>query len=167
VTYAAVGATLRGPMPDGYHHETQHTVLPGGPDAFARAADGLRTWQAHRGIGATVIPDGPPVEAATVLVSLPLGPLRVLAPCRIVAVVDEPARYGFAYGTLPGHPEEGEEAFLVRRGPDGPTFEIRAFSRPADLLARLGGPVTRLVQRRATRGYLDGLARWVGGATSP
>jgi uncharacterized protein (UPF0548 family) len=40
-------------------------------------------------------------------------------------------------------------------------FEVVAFSRPSDLLARLGGPLTRLVQQHATRGYLDGLHRWV------
>lgn len=167
VTYAAVGATLWGPMPEGYHHEVQRVVLPDRPDCFARAADGLRRWQAHRSIGATVTPDVPPADGATVVVSLPLGPVRVLAPCRIVAVLDEPSRYGFAYGTLPGHPEEGEEAFVVERRPDGTTtFEITAFSRPADLVARLGGPITRAVQRRATHGYLEGLARWVGAATS-
>jgi uncharacterized protein (UPF0548 family) len=36
-----------------------------------------------------------------------LGPIRV--PCRVVYVLDEPERRGFAYGTLPGHPESGEE----------------------------------------------------------
>jgi uncharacterized protein (UPF0548 family) len=30
------------------------------------------------------------------------------APVRVVYVVDEPTRRGFAYGTLPGHPESGE-----------------------------------------------------------
>ena len=44
------------------------------------------------------------------------GPGR--RPCRVVYVVDEPDRRGFAYGTLPGHPESGEELFLVRYDPD-------------------------------------------------
>jgi uncharacterized protein (UPF0548 family) len=38
---------------------------------------------------------------------VPLWPRDV--PCRVVYVVDEPRRAGFAYGTLPGHPEIGGE----------------------------------------------------------
>lgn len=77
-------------------------------------------------------------------------------------VVDEPDRYGFAYGTLPLHPEEGEEAFLVERGDAGEVrFRIVAFSRPSHWAARLGGPVSRRVQQRALRAYLDALQRAV------
>lgn len=94
------------------------------------------------------------------MVALPLGPLRVLAPCRIVYVLEEPYRRGFAYGTLPGHPERGEESFVVTRSPDGEVrFTVTAFSRPADLLARLGAPVAGRIQRRVTRRYVEGLAR--------
>jgi uncharacterized protein (UPF0548 family) len=97
-----------------------------------------------------------------VAVAAPLGPLTAVAVCRIVVVVDEPERYGFAYGTLPGHPERGEEAFLVERHDDGRVvFRIVAFSRSAELLARLGGPVTRAIQQRASRGYLTALSEFV------
>ena len=44
---------------------------------------------------------------APTAVAAPIGPLTAVAVCRIVAVVDEPDRYGFAYGTLPGHTERG------------------------------------------------------------
>lgn len=68
------------------------------------------------------------------------------------------APLGFAYGTLPGHPETGEEAFVVERNGEGDVrFTITAFSRPRALLARLGGPVTKAVKARATRRYLRGL----------
>ena len=67
-----------------------------------------------------------------------------------------PGRFGFAYGTLPGHPEQGEEAFHVHRDASGVvTVEIVAFSRPASLLARLGSPVARAIQQRTTRSYVD------------
>jgi uncharacterized protein (UPF0548 family) len=40
-------------------------------------------------------------------------------------VTDEADRFGFACGSLPGHPERGEEAFHIRRYPDGVvTFDI-------------------------------------------
>ena len=78
-------------------------------------------------------------------------------------MVDERERFGFAYGTLPLHPASGEEAFVVERGPDGAVrFRVVAVSRPASPLARVGAPVARLVQRRVTNGYLEGLRRAVG-----
>jgi uncharacterized protein (UPF0548 family) len=70
----------------------------------------------------------------------------MVAPCRIVRVIDESDRVGFACGTLPGHPECGEEAFVVERRADGTFFSITAFSRPADPLARLAGPIGRAIQ---------------------
>ena len=80
-----------------------------------------------------------------------LGPVR--APCRVVYVVDEPDRRGFAYGTLPGHAESGEELFLVRYDPDTDEVSaaVTAFSRHATWWSRLASPVTSLVQRIVSR----------------
>jgi uncharacterized protein (UPF0548 family) len=73
-------------------------------------------------------------------------------------MVDEPDRFGFAYGTLPGHPEQGEVAMLVERHQrDRVVFRIVSFSRTVDPLARLGSPVTRLIQRRVTNRYVQAL----------
>lgn len=46
------------------------------------------------------------------------GILTPNAPCQVVYVLDEPDRQGFAYGTLPGQPESGEEAFVIERADD-------------------------------------------------
>ena len=85
------------------------------------------------------------------------GPVR--APCRVVYVVDEPDRRGFAYGTLPGHAEAGEELFAVRYDPTtGAVYaEVTAFSRHATWWSRLGAPVTSLAQRVITNRYLRAL----------
>jgi uncharacterized protein (UPF0548 family) len=65
---------------------------------------------------------------------------------------------------VPGHPERGEEAFHVTRGPEGTvSFEVVAFSRPADLVTRLGGPLSKVAQAVATRHYLDGVKAHVRG----
>ena len=81
---------------------------------------------------------------------------------RIVRTVDEPGRFGFAYSTLPGHPEEGEEAFLIETDDTGTVaFNVEAISRPAALVAKLGAPVSRMVQRRTATRYLEGLAHYV------
>jgi uncharacterized protein (UPF0548 family) len=83
------------------------------------------------------------------------GPVALRIPCRVVDVVDEPDRRGFVYGTLPGHPECGEESFVLERRPDGAiAFTVAAFSRPATLLARIGGPAARGMQRFMTGRYL-------------
>jgi uncharacterized protein (UPF0548 family) len=81
----------------------------------------------------------------------------VVATGRVVTVSDTPERFGFAYGTLEAHPECGEESFVVVRSGGRVAFRIVAFSRPRHLLARLGAPVARLVQRRVTRSYLTAM----------
>ena len=165
VTYSPTGGTLTDSLPSGYHHDRYQRTLGDAPGAFERACDGLRGWQAHLGAGLVIQPRHAPSVGSTVVAAIALGPITAIAPCRIVAVVDEPRRFGFAYGTLPGHPESGEEAFTINNTDEGVTFHIVAFSRPAAALARLGKPVSRRVQSATTRRYLDGLARWVGAAT--
>ena len=75
--------------------------------------------------------------------------LWVMAVDRVVLVIDEPGRYGFVYGTLPGHVERGEERFLVEIDADEKVwYSIVNYSRPAHPLAWIGYPVTRHYQRR-------------------
>jgi len=171
LTYDEVGATegaqAGGDLPSGYHHQRVSAVLGTGDAVFARAAEGVRRWRLHRGQGFTVHHDGPgdpPVAVGTeVLVDAPLAPvLHVLAACRVVWVADRPDRFGFGYGTLPVHPESGEEAFVVDRDDHGEVaVTVTAFSRPHHPLTRLGGPVARWQQARATRGYVDALRSYV------
>ncbi|HET7486685.1 MAG TPA: DUF1990 domain-containing protein [Acidimicrobiales bacterium] len=160
VTYAFAGATLRGERPAGYHHDTRRLVLGSGPETFRRSVEGLRRWAAHRGAGAEVHPAVAPLEeGGTVLVLLPVAGVAAVAPCRIVRVVDEPGRFGFAYGTLPGHPEDGEESFVVTIGEGGTVdFAVTVLSRPADRLAKLGAPVAAAIQQWMIGRYLRGLA---------
>ena len=73
---------------------------------------------------------------------------------------------GFGYGTLPGHPESGEECFLVRLTPEGDVvYEILVFFRLASPMARLGGPVSLLLQRAATGRYVAAIRRATRGGT--
>lgn len=84
-------------------------------------------------------------------------PVRFWFPARVVYVIDEPDRKGFAYGTLPGHAEEGEEAFLVHRDPEGSVWlTIRAFSRPSRWWW-LVAPALRVAQAWYTARYLRAL----------
>ena len=165
-TYEDIGATVRSiALPAGFRHDRYELELPSRTDGFTRAVEGLRSWAPHVGAGLTVEPDRLPPVGSTVAVAAPLGPLTAIAVCRVVAIVDEPDRYGFAYGTLPGHPERGEEAFVVQHANGRLVFRIVAFSKPAEVLARLGGPVTRRIQQATTTRYLQGLADFVTAST--
>jgi uncharacterized protein (UPF0548 family) len=156
-TYAPVGGTIRDEFPAGYRVDRQSAVLGQGDETWAKAVGALKDWGPQRGSGLTVLADGSIAEGTNVVVVAPLPLGFALAACRVVAVVDEPDRWGFAYGTLPVHPEEGEEYFGVRRDEGVVSFEIVAFSKPRDPLARLGAPVARRVQVRATRRYLEAM----------
>jgi uncharacterized protein (UPF0548 family) len=94
-----------------------------------------------------------------VVLGFGIGRLRLSIPCRVVYMIDEPSRRGFAYGTLQGRPEAGEERFEVVVREDGDVCtEITALSRPALWWSRLGSPVGHRVQAAVTRRYLAALA---------
>ncbi|WP_101949666.1 DUF1990 domain-containing protein [Mycobacterium sp. 3519A] len=155
LTYPEVGATA-GPLPDGYHHVEKSAVIGRGRRRFEDAAAAGMRWGMLRGAGLRV--DATSEVAATGAdVMVHLGP--VVAPCRVVYVVDEPELRGFAYGTLPGHAESGEERFMVRYDPatDEVHAEVTAFSRHATWWSRLGSPVTSVIQRVVTDRYLRAL----------
>ena len=156
-----VGATTSPALPTGYRRDRYSVTLGRGDTVFLRGREAIRTWQAHRHVGATLVPAMPEIAVATnVMVALRVGLVYVVAPCRIVYVTDDEDAYGFAYGTLPGHPERGEEAFHVVRGAGGAVaFQVLAFSRPADPLSRVGAPISRRIQKRVTERYLEALAQ--------
>ncbi|MEJ7583840.1 MAG: DUF1990 family protein [Acidimicrobiales bacterium] len=109
VTYTHVGSTLE---PDRRPSVRCTTLKVGsGRAAFDQAVTGLRRWLPQRGVGARVHPPDAPLRVGTdLVVALRVGPVTVLAPNRIVAVVDEPDRLAFAYGSLPGIPRAGRRA---------------------------------------------------------
>ncbi|MCU1370290.1 MAG: hypothetical protein JWO77_1484 [Ilumatobacteraceae bacterium] len=148
--------------PPGYQHETFKRVIGTGEADFARGRSGLEQWAAHRGSGVEVYPADARLSAGSTVAILTrqLG-LWVLAACRVESVVDEPTRFGFVYATLPDHPEQGYESFIVSNVDGKTVFEIDAVSRPGIPLVRLGAPVTRLLQRRASDAYLAALQAWV------
>jgi uncharacterized protein (UPF0548 family) len=160
LTYREVGATA-GDLPAGYHQFTRSLPIGRGQQLFADAGDAVRQWQVQLGAGLQVSASSPTAVAGAVLIlGLGFGSLRLRAPCRVVYAVDEPRRRGFAYGTLAGHPESGEEAFMIEHHDDDTvSLRITAFSRPATRLAKIAGPVGAVVQRRITARYLGSLGK--------
>ena len=153
LTYSEVGATAAGELPAGYGHLHTQRQIGTGRQRFEQAADAVMHWGMQRGSGLRVQASSEVAAVDAVLV-VRMGFLP--APCRVVYVIDEPDIRGFAYGTLPGHPESGEERFVVRRDPatDAVFAEVSAFSRPATWWSKAGGPVVRMAQRVIARRYL-------------
>lgn len=162
-TYDHVGSTLD---PDRYGDTAMrsHRLDIGyGPDAFVAARRALQSWVPQRGLGASIEPLDQPVElGATVIIVLRWGPVTVLAPDRIVAVLDEPRRFAFAYGTLPGHPERGEESFTVEHlASDVVRVIIRVQAKAGTAPARAAAPLVRRLQGVALQRYLAATASYV------
>ena len=135
---------------------------------FDAARRAITTWAAQRTAGLTLSPPTPDIAVGiTLAFAYPIGPGSVSGCCRIVEVIDESNRFGFVYATLPHHPEQGEELFLVERDGEGTiSAAIEAVWRPGNLITRIGLPATRFFQRRATDRYLVGLTAAPVGNTS-
>jgi uncharacterized protein (UPF0548 family) len=169
-SYEAVGAT-RGEPPAGYTVDRWGETLGRGGEAFARAREAVRRFEMYPAgwIAVHRAFDLPSEGAVFASVIRHLGFWSV-NPGRIIYLVDERdesgARYGFAFGTLPGHAEEGEERFVVRHdaASDEVRYEVVAFSRPRALLARLGAPIARAYQKRFARESRARMLRAVAGA---
>lgn len=159
LTYADVGATRDSSLPLGYSHVERRRVIGHGSVDFERAGEAVMRWQVQRGAGLQVSSTfDRAVAGASLTVRLGVGPFGLEAPCVVIYTVEEPHRLGFAYGTLPGHPESGEELFLVELCEDGTvTLTIRAFSRPALWWSRAAGPAARAAQLMVTSRYLRAL----------
>lgn len=169
LTYQEVGATRAEWMPKGYGHVCRDVSVGSGPEVFERAAAALFDWRMHEGAGlAVVYSGGTPAPGIVVVLRASWGPMHLTIPCRVVYTINTADRRGFAYGTLPGHPERGEEAFTIGMTGSGDVrIRIRAFSRPASLVARAGGPLGRLIQRYATDRYISAIRRIAHGQNDP
>ena len=157
LTYPRVGRPPVDP-PHGFSGFSRTCRLATGVE-FTEAADALMSWQVQARSGLRVAASSLRVElAAVVVLRLGFGAVAVRIPCRVVRIVDDADEQGFSYGTLPGHPESGEESFVLRRNADGSIdLTVSAFSRPASRLARLGGPVSTAAQHFMTARYLRAL----------
>jgi uncharacterized protein (UPF0548 family) len=168
LTYPAVGATAAVPPADHVVDRTR-VKLGEGAGTFAAARAALERWEQFRLGWAETWPPNVPIQPGQVVaVMARLFGLWWLNACRIVYVVDEPGpvrQYGFAYGTLPGHAESGEERFTVEWRPEDEAvwYDILTFSRARHPLARLGYPWARRVQKRFARDSAAAMRRAVAG----
>jgi uncharacterized protein (UPF0548 family) len=168
LTYSEIGATRDGNLPPGYRHVRGRARIGRGEQVYAAAVHALGSFDMQRGAGLKVRTElAMAAEGATLAFGFGAGPLRLWAPVRVVWLVNEPLRYGYGYGTLPGHPEAGEEGFLVCLGSDETVwFEVRAFSRPALWFVRAAEPLAALVQDRTNDKYRATIHRLANARTT-
>ncbi len=159
LTYPEIGASA-GTLPARYRHVRRSREIGSGGAVFDAAAQRLLGWDVHRRAGLDVEATSPTATlGSTVVMRLSVGRVRLVFPCRVVLALDEPHRKGFAYGTLPGHPEVGEELFAVTRDDDDRVrVEVCAFSRPGTWWLRWGNQVGTRVQDWMTDRYVAAAA---------
>lgn len=151
-TYSEVGATNATP-PAGFKVDHNRVHLGHGEATYQRAVDALKKWWQFELGWVTIVPHGVAIEVgATVAVKARAFGTWSLNAARVVYVIDESRRFGFAYGTLPDHVECGEERFLIEwLADDSVWYDIFAFSKPRHPLVRLSSPLARLLQKRFAR----------------
>jgi uncharacterized protein (UPF0548 family) len=156
-SYKEVGLSREGVAPPGYAVDRYRLKLGEGAEAYERAVEALRGWRQFNLDWVQLLPPETPVEVATtVVVRARHYGFWSLNPARIVYLIEETGdveRFGFGYGTLPGHAECGEERFSVEwnREEGSVHYDVFAFSRPKHSLAWLGYPLARALQRRFAR----------------
>jgi len=154
LSYDDVGSTLTESMPEGWlvnHHEV---VLGMGDRVWSAAKASIDAFAMFDIDWVDLVPSTATMTEGEVLATMArICGIWTVNPCRIISVVDEPNRYGFAYGTLIDHAMAGEERFVALR--DAETgevrFDITSFSRPKDWVATLTLPMVRSIQRRFVR----------------
>ncbi len=156
-SYAEVGVTrdvdLRS-APDGYTLDHNRIQLGKGLEVYSRALTALHAWRMFETDLTEIHPAGAPVRVGqTVAVLARHFSFWSLNACRVVYLIDEAGaieRRGFAYGTLDEHAEQGEERFIVERhlNTDEVWYDLLAFSRPKHIMARVGYPVSRMLQKQ-------------------
>ena len=163
VTYSGIGST-QGTPPSGYVVDHTRAKLGEGKAAFQTAQAALRNW-AHFQLGwvEPCWPDTPIEPNQIVAVLARVFGIWSLNACRVIYVVQEEEKFGFAYGTLPDHVESGEERFNVEWNPDDDSvcYDILAFSRPNHFLTRIAYPMTRRLQKRFARDSVAAMKRAV------
>lgn len=165
-SYPEVGAT-QDELPRGYAVLRGRIDLGHGAIAFAKAAHALLRWKMFEVPGIQLCwPNTPIQPGESVAVLVKHFGFCSLNCCRIVYRVDEDGpvrRFGFAYGTLFEHAEQGEERFCVdwHRPSNVVGFEILSFSRPASILAKAGYPLAALLQKRFLRDSLAAIGKAV------
>ncbi|MBT8492913.1 MAG: DUF1990 domain-containing protein [Deltaproteobacteria bacterium] len=171
--YPSVGATrdldasADGRMLGDYNVDAARVTVGRGSEAFARATEAIKRWKMFElGWVQLCWPDTRICTGSAVAILARVARGWLLNASRIAYTIEETGsrdRYGFGYGTLPGHLLRGEEKFMVTwdRESNQVDFELIAMSRPGQLFSWLSYPLVRRLQRRFRREACQAMQRAV------
>lgn len=149
----------------GYNVDHNRVQLGSGAGAFSAAVTAIQQWKMFDLGWVHLFSDQTPIESGetVAIVIKHLGFWSINA-CRIVYVIEENDRYGFAYGTLTEHAERGEERFMVERNrmDNSVWYDIFAVSKPGPM-ATLAYPFTRRLQKMFARDSKQAMRRATNG----
>ena len=135
-SYEEVGASREGEPPKGSAVDRYRVKLGEGEEAYERAVEALREWRQFDLGWVRLLPPRARIEVGTTVGVLArhygfwsLNSVRIAYLVEETGVVE---RFGFGYGTLPGHAERGEERFSVEWSREGGSvhYDVLAFSQP-------------------------------------
>lgn len=157
-SYKDLGCT-RGRSVPGFNTDRLRIQLGGGDIIFEKAKRAIRDWRMFNIEWVKLCwPYKKLVPGTVVAVQAHHYGFYSLNAAKILYVVDEPKRFGFAYGTLVKHVARGEELFLVYQEDDGSVwYEVTAISRPNHWLAWVFYPLTRRRQARFAKDSLQAM----------
>lgn len=134
-----------------YNVDHNQIVIGSGLEEFGKAKNAITFWRMFDMPWVELCwPNTPIEEGRTVAIVIRHFGFYSLNAARIVYTIEEPDRFGFAYGTLEDHGESGEERFSVRLDQEtgDVVYDLYAISHPKHFLAYLGYPLTRILQKR-------------------
>jgi uncharacterized protein (UPF0548 family) len=181
LNYAAIGATTSDVVlsfpPEGFRSTQVRHRLGSGTHRFDQAGRSLMTWGALRGAGVAVqdvqaeqapaslretgplfLEDGTPwiTPGMTATLVVEDGGFPLHGPVKVVTVLDDPGRIGFAWGTCPGNGLQAEQLLLVEHEEDDSVWAtIRTICRVEGLRGR--SPRLRRAQERLERRLVTAL----------
>lgn len=161
LNYGGIGSTEHGTPPADAECLVTRAYVGEGTATYRRVVQGMLAWQLQKRAGLRVRAESDiVVPGARVVSGFGVGPFRINAPCEVVWVRrpmpgDGPQSAGFGYGTLPGHPVRGEEAFEISIDAGGQVLvHITAFGVPSNWFYAAGGALTKRARRHITSRYI-------------
>ncbi len=164
LTYEHVGCTALERPPTGWNVDHNRILLGNGDDVFVAAVNAIDRWEMFDLGWVSLYPENAASTEDTVVAALirHLG-FWSLNASRVVYRIEDRSRqrHYFAYGTLEGHAEMGEERFMIDF--DTTTgnvyYDLLAYSRPRHFMAKLGYPFTRILQKQFAKDSLAVMKR--------
>ena len=169
-SYPHVGQTRPQNVPAGYDRDHNRVRIGRGSVDYQKAKHAIDAWKMFDFPWLRLVWNDTPIEVGrNVAILVRHMGFYSLNASRIIYVFDENSddisRYGFAYGTLTDHNEQGEERFCVELNwkTDEVWYDLYAFSKPKHPLARLGYFYSRHLQREFVKSSKAAMARAVSG----